>query len=223
MKRRRTFLLALALLAIRASPAAAQTEWREAGPSHAGVEVIVDLPIGEAPGSLPEALATSATSRQRVRNFGMPRPNGPGLCVFATLDMMGRYQNIVPLIGIIHKIPQGGGYPAKVKAVVEEHAPGLELVQYLGTDPATLDLAMRTGRPVGVTYGYGEFYQNQTIPHMVMLAHLDAQWAAIIDNNDPTVWTWMTRGEFLKRWTHLGGQGWAYVLIAPPPPPPPHN
>jgi hypothetical protein len=74
-----------------------------------------------------------------------------------------------------------------------------------------------------VTYGYGERYRMQTIAHMVNLVHLDQKWAAILDNNFPGTYEWMPREEFLKRWAHPGGQGWAYVMLAPPPPPVPHN
>jgi hypothetical protein len=40
---------------------------------------------------------------------------------------------------------------------------------------------------------------------------------AIIDNNRPGVWVWMTRAEFLDRWRDMQG-GWAIVFLDPPPP-----
>ena len=175
------------------------------GPTHNGATVAVDLP-----------------DSQRVKNFGAPADK-KGLCVFATLDMCARYQNVRPLIGIIGRLQEGGGWPEKVDRVVKQYGQGVEIVQYQGSDPTFLELAIRTGRPCGVTYGYGERYQMETIAHMVMLVHLDAHYAAIIDNNFPTTIEWMDREEFLKRWKHPNGQGWAYMLIAPPPPPVPCN
>jgi hypothetical protein len=172
---------------------------------HDGIEVGVDLPMS-----------------QHVRNFGAPADK-KGLCVFATLDMAARWQNVRPLIGIIHKLQQGGGWPEKVEQVVRRYGEGTEIVQYQGTDPAFLELALRTGRPCGVTYGYSERYNMETIYHMVLLVHFDATWACIIDNNFPGTFEWMPRGEFLKRWKHPSGQGWAYMLVAPPPPPVPCN
>lgn len=177
------------------------------GPEHEGVQAVVDLP-----------------GDMRVHNTG--GTDGAGLCVFATLDMIARYMNIEDLIGIMEKMHReqpGGGYPEKVQKMIDHYAPnaGVEIVQYQGTDPAILDMAMLTGRPCGVTYGYGEFYRNQTIYHMVMLVHLDAKWAAIVDNNNEKYVTWMSREDFLKRWVHPQGTGWAYVLVNPPPPPVP--
>lgn len=204
------FVLTLTLVALGWALAAIA----EAGPTetpngnvHRGKEVAIDLPEG-----------------QRVRNTA--GTDGAGMCVFASMDMAARWQNVRPLVGIMARLARterGGGWPEKVDRIVKQHAPGLEIVQYQGTSPAILDLAIRTGRPACITYGYGEFYGNKTIAHMVLLAHLDADLAAVIDNNDPGHITWMARAELLKRWQHGQGYGWAYVLIAPPPPPVPRN
>lgn len=175
------------------------------GPSHNGTEVTIDLPRD-----------------QHVRNFGAPK-DGQGLCVFASMDMAARWHNLKPLIDIIHKIPDGGGWPEKVDKVIRKHAPDAQYVQYEGTDPAILDQAMAEGAPACVTYGTGERYGGQTIYHMVLLCHLDSATACIIDNNFPGTYEWMTRKEFLERWTHAGGSGWSFVFLEPPPPPVPHS
>lgn len=175
------------------------------GPSHEGVEITVDLPID-----------------QHVRNFGAPKDN-LGLCVFASMTMGARWHNVTPLKDVIHKIDKGGGWPEKVDRVFKQFAPDLKYVQYEGTDPAILDKAMAEGAMCHVTYGYGERYGMKTIAHMVNLVHLDQKWAVVLDNNFPGTYEWMDRSEFLKRWTHPGGQGWAYIMLAPGPPPPPHN
>jgi len=212
MNMTRSLGLACALVLASLSGAVAQrTETRESKPEHNGAPVQIDLPPPE-----------QVNGGQRERNFGAEM-DGLGQCVWTTTGMLARWGNVPELYDVARKIPYGGGHPRKFDEVMQKHAPHVQYVQYLGTDPSILDLALATGRPCGVTYGYGEFYGGQTIPHMVMLAHLDSQWAAIIDNNDPLVWTWMRRAEFLKRWTHLGGQGWAVVLVVPPPPPVPKN
>lgn len=176
------------------------------GPAHEGVEVAIDLPLVD----------------HRRNEAGT---NGAGLCVWASLDMAGKWANVAELRGLwAHmKAQPGGGWPERVDKVLAELAPNLPYVQYEGSDMAVLDAAIRTGRAACVTLGYADFYGGQTIAHMVLLAHLDKKWAAIIDNNDPTHWTWMSREEFRKRWIHPSGKGWAVVLIAPPPPPPPTN
>lgn len=175
------------------------------GPIHDGVEIQVDLPKSE-----------------HVKNFGAPA-DGKGLCVFASMTMAARWHHVRELADIIHKVNEGGGWPEKVDGVFKQYAPGLKYVQYEGTDPAILDKALGEDRPACVTYGYGERYGMQTIYHMVLLVHIDAKWAVVLDNNFPGTFEWMERGEFLKRWVHPSGKGWAYVMLVPPPPPAPHN
>jgi hypothetical protein len=201
-------ILACALLALAAPTTLLSQYYEKAavnGPVHDGVEVDVDLPLS-----------------QHVKNFGAPA-DGQGLCVFASLDMAARWHRVRPLIDVIHKINQGGGYPEKVDAVMRQVAPGVLYEQYEGTDPRFLDRAIGAGSAVCVTYGYGERYGMQTIYHMVLLVHLDADRAAIIDNNFPGTFEWMSRDEFLRRWVHPTGKGWAVALLAPPPPPPPRS
>ena len=175
------------------------------GQTHNGVELQIDLP-----------------ESQHVKNFGAPA-DGKGLCVFASMTMAARWHHVRQLSDIIHKINEGGGWPEKVTEVFKQYAPDLKFVQYEDTDPAILDKALAEGRPACVTYGYGERYQMKTIYHMVLLVHLDSKYAAILDNNFPGTYEWMSREEFLRRWVHPSGKGWAYVMLAPPPPPPPHN
>lgn len=205
MKRLKRFRLLLPLILAVTGRAQAPDKAVVDGPSHNGVEVMCDLP-----------------SEQHVKNFGAPK-DGAGLCVFASMDMDARWHNIKPLIGIIKKLQEGGGWPEKVDKVIKEHAPDLKYMQYEGTNPSILDEAMERRSPCCVTYGYGERYNGQTIYHMVILVHLDDKYAAIIDNNFPGTFEWMSRAEFLKRWVHPGGTGWAYTFLESPPPPIPRN
>jgi hypothetical protein len=190
------------------SPAIAQEVGRAVvdGPTHDGVEVTADLP-----------------KEEHVKNFGAPS-DGKGLCVFASMDMLARWHHIAPLIDIVHKVNEGGGWPEKVDRVLKEHAPGLKYVQYEGDDPEILDEAMAQRRAACVTYGYGERYGGaRVIYHMVLLVHLDAETACIVDNNFPGTYEWMSRKTFLERWKHPSGKGWAYTFLEPPPPPIPHQ
>lgn len=196
--------LLLVLIALGV-PAGAGSELAT-GPVYKGVEAAIDLPMAD----------------HRKNEAGI---DGAGLCVWASIEMAAKWENIRELADLwAHmKKQKGGGWPERVTKVLGELAPDLVVIQYEGDDPAILDAAIKSGRPPLVTLGYGEYYKMQTIAHMVLLAHLDSQWAAIIDNNDPAHWTWMPREEFLKRWKHPSGKGWAVVLLAPPPPPPPTN
>jgi hypothetical protein len=104
-----------------------------------------------------------------------------------------------------------------------KYAAGVKYVQYEGNDPAILDLAIKTGRIVSVTYGYSERYGGR-VAHMTNLVHIDDKNACVLDNNfiGENQLEWMSRAEFLRRWK-LGGNGWAVIILNPPPPPIPIN
>lgn len=170
------------------------------------------------------AAAIDLPARLHLRNTG--GSDGLGLCVFTSVEVAARWQNVREFDGFQDwmKRRPGGGYPSKLDRMITEFArdkgfaPPL-YVQHTGGDESILELALRTGRMPSVTYaGRDDFYRGR-IAHMVDLAHLDATEAAILDNNRPGVWVWMTRQEFLSRWRDMQG-GWAVVLLGPPPPPP---
>jgi len=159
--------------------------------------------------------------------------DGLGLCVFTSVELSARWQNVTEFDGFQKWMTRrpGGGSPNKLDKMIalfaqEKGLPAPLYIQHTGGDETVLELALITGRMPSVTYaGRDDFYRpsprnpSGRIAHMVNLAHLDATEAAIIDNNRPGVWVWMTRAEFLQRWRDMDG-GWAVVLLAPPPPPP---
>jgi hypothetical protein len=160
---------------------------------------------------------------RHIRNVG--GSDGAGLCVFTSIQLGADWQNVRELDGFrewMRRRP-GGGWPEKVDQMLsqfcrERGATVPAYVQHTGGDEAFLERALATRRAVCVTYaGRDDFYRGP-IAHMVNLVYLDATRAAIIDNNRPGVWVWMTRAEFLQRWRAMQG-GWAFVLLAPPPPP----
>lgn len=175
-----------------------------AGPS--GVRATVDLPRD-----------------RHMKNVG--GSDGLGLCVFTSIRHAADWQNLIDLLDYRRWMESrpGGGYPSKVDATLKAYCreKGIaipEYIQHTGGDDAFLDLAIKTGRCPCVTYaGRDDFYRGR-IAHMVNLVYLDQQHAAIVDNNRPGVWLWMTRSEFLSRWRDMSG-GWAFVFLAPPPPP----
>lgn len=164
---------------------------------------------------------------QHIPNIGST-VDGAGMCVMSSIEMGARWQNLEVLRGLREwcaKQP-GGGYPTKVDKQLKEYfalvksSPGY--IQYEGTDTSILRLALSTGRFPSVTYAGrdGVRYQS-SIAHMVCLCHLDENLAGVWDNNGtPGEIIWMSAEDFKKRWTD-GGNGWAFVWIAPPPPPVP--
>lgn len=170
-----------------------------------------------------EEIQIDLPGTQQMKNTG--GRDGAGLCVFTSIEHAGRWQNVDSILGLQQKMTreQGGGYPSKVEKMLAKYCDGAQYLQYEGSDPALIKLALTTGRMPSVTYGYSPRYTGK-IAHMVNAAHLSEKWAAILDNNFPgeNKYEWMTPAEFKKRWVS-GGGGWAVVLLAPPPPPMPFN
>jgi hypothetical protein len=175
------------------------------GAVHMGTEVTADVP-----------------KKLRVRNTR--GTDKQGLCVWASAQIMANYLNISELFDLFDwmKTQPGGGWPQRVEEVMKARAPNRIYAQHIGADLAFIRKGIESGRPVCVTYGYGEIYDG-TISHMVICVHMDDKITAIIDNNEPEVVRWMSTKEFAKRFTHTDGYGWAWYILASPPPPVPHN
>lgn len=149
--------------------------------------------------------------------------DGLGLCVFTSIEHAARWQNLIDLAGYRRWMESrpGGGWPEKVDKTLAEFCkakgvPVPDYVQHTGGDDGFLDLVIRTGRCAGVTYSGRDGFYTGSVAHMVNLAELDADRAAVIDNNRPGQWVWMARRDFLVRWRERDG-GWAIVFLAPPP------
>ena len=186
---------------------------------------------------------------QHKKNVG--GSDGAGLCVYTSAWHAAIWQDARDLFGFrawMQKRP-GGSYPDKFDATLaafckEKGIPLPAYVQHTGGDAEFLALALKTGRMVCCTYcgvdgpaGYG----SEVVAHMVNLVHLDAEQAAILDNNFPGRWLWMGRADFLARWRGVKpdgsaflardrfgrgvpiGGGWAIVLLNPPPAPYPDD
>jgi hypothetical protein len=148
-----------------------------------------------------------------------------GLCVTTSLEVCDRANGDGGLRGLQKHMTQfgGGSTPQRITRDLPAYDHDIEFVQVQGGPDEirrALDLAFRTGRCVGMTYGYGERYHNQTIAHMVSGAAWGQRYGAIVDNNFPGSFEWMSCEELVKRccWPH--GTGWLVILLGPPPPPP---
>ena len=217
------FLMSASALALALMAHAIDTVPRPVAPD--GTNATIDLPAA-----------------RHVRNVGS-QVDGLGLCVFTSVQQAADWHNVPQLLGFqrwMAKRP-GGGYPEKLDRELaafcaSQGKPTPAYVQHVGGDEAFLDLAVKTGRMASITYAGADGFYPGPVLHMVNLAHLDAERGAVIDNNRPGRWVWMTRRQLLNRWRGLtdagtpmvvrdGGQvfavggGWAVVLLAPPPPP----
>ncbi len=176
------------------------------GPEHDGSIVTCDVP-----------------DAMRVKNTG--GSDGAGLCVFASMEMAARYQNETAIIGVFDwmKTQPGGGWPERVDKILKERCPEVLYKQYSGPNLDFIREGIDSGRPVCVTYGYGEFYGNSKISHMVLCVEMNDVYTGILDNNDPDNIWWMETEEFRKRFVDPSGSGWAFFTMTPPPPPVPHQ
>ncbi len=170
-------------------------------------------------------VGTPLPAEFKFKNVG--GTDGAGLCVFASLTYCARYQNERRLIDLFEhmKHEPGGGWPEKVDAMIKKYGPGTQYIQDTTGNVELLKLAIKTGRPCGVTYdGYDSHYGQHAIAHMVQLVYVDDRFACISDNNFPgdNQYMWMSLSDFTTRWKGNHG-GWCVILLNPGPPPVPHN
>lgn len=133
---------------------------------------------------------------------------GQGSCVHASMVMLLRWQHQDRLANYWRSHYQNGetwdGLVQKMEA---------NNVRWAGTynqeNVKFLEWAIRTRRGCMVTC--------QDAAHMVVLVHLDKDWAGILDNNSTNRIIWKTRKSFLKEW--YSSNSWAVTPVYTVPPP----
>ena len=180
------------------------------------------------------AYVTSEVSKQgTIPRAGIPRiwhvrnrggRDGAGLCVYASAKHSGLVHQEPVFTGMFEWMFQqpGGSYPSKFKKSVETYAreKGLSIPRYLSVERADWEFVVKaaaSGRPLGVTYSHSPTgrYGGSRISHMVSLCHASESEVAILDNNYPGSYEWMTP-EVAKR---VGVLEWVIVLLTPGRPP----
>jgi hypothetical protein len=205
----RTALLLAALL-LAAAPARAQAPDERIPDSHG--EVAIDEPVYRgvrANAPIPPDL--------HIKNEG--GSDGAGLCVISSILANGRYQRVPGLEGgkdstlwKTAKARPGGYYPGKLEALLKEVMPGEKWFSWEGKGTDLVAEYNAKGYPVAATTNTGRLYQYQPIHHMISTAHLDDDWACIVDNNHPKKYHWMPRAEYDRRFVD-GDQGWGFVWL----------
>jgi hypothetical protein len=178
-------------------------------------EVVLDVPVYrgvKADVPIPPEL--------HLRNEG--GSDGAGLCVITSLLINGRYQGIPALADgkasrfwKLAKSRPGGYYPEKLERYLDElreTMPGVRWISWEGKVTDLIESYTRRGVPVACTTNTGALYGYQSIHHYITVAHLDADLACLIDNNDPGKYHWMPRAEFDRRFVD-GLQGWLFIWI----------
>ena len=165
-----------------------------------------------------------------IRNKG--GIDGAGLCVWASINHAAYWQDINELKDIFEymRTQPGGGYPEKVDRYLKQKRNFTRYVQATGMDGVTklLEYAAKTNRMACITFGIDR--TGAKIAHMVNCVFF-GNMAAVLDNNYPGTWEWMTKEELLFRIKseHLSPFGsdrdnsWIIVFLDNPPPPVPRN
>lgn len=129
---------------------------------------------------------------------------GEGSCVHATMISLLRWQGRLNKADRWRQTYGNGEWPDDLAAKCDG-----EKVRFAYTtdgDVKFLEWACRTRRGCGITVMGGA--------HMVALVHLDAQWAAILDNNSVSKFRWVPRATLIAEWK--ASHGWAVTPIYTP-------
>jgi hypothetical protein len=129
-----------------------------------------------------------------------------GSCTFATMVSLLRWQGQYELAERVRR--HGGGASAVSLAHVLDRE-GIRYAEEVNGDPRFLEWSIRTRRGCGIAVEQGD--------HFVALVHLDAEWAAILDNNDISGFYWIPRAKLIAEWRAAGG--WAFSPAYNPPAP----
>lgn len=136
-------------------------------------------------------------------------PKRSGSCVHASFVMLLRWQGQYQWADFWKKTYADGEYYDRFCERLDKHE--IVYASINGTyDPSFLEWAIKTRRGCMVTCMNGA--------HMVILAHLDANRAGILDNNDIGKIHWYPRETFLREWRNSGC--WALTPLYSPAPPP---
>ncbi len=135
-----------------------------------------------------------------------------GSCVHATMISLLRWQGRYKTADYWRKTYGNGEWPEDLAEKFDREK--IRYAYVTNADVRFLEWACRTRRGCGITVMGGA--------HMVALVHLDAKWAAILDNNSVTQFRWVPRETLIAEWR--ASNGWAvtpiYTPAAPLPPKP---
>jgi len=147
---------------------------------------------------------------QAFRERNWLGPQGEGSCVHASMIMLFRWQGRYDLADRWRRTFADGEWTSGTGLAAKFDKEGVRYAYTTGeNDLSFLEWAVKSRRGCGVTVKGGA--------HMVILIHLDAERAGILDNNHPEKFKWVPRETFLAEW--YSSQSWAVVPVYTPPPP----
>jgi hypothetical protein len=140
-----------------------------------------------------------------LRQKNWPGPDGSGSCCHSVIVSLLRWQGQPKAAEWYRRNHASGETPESLA----QHLDAAGIAYVNGDDLAFLEWAISTCRGCGVAVLGGA--------HFVALVHLDANYAGLLDPNDPRRIIFVDRSVFLSEWKHSGS--WATAIIYPPSPP----
>jgi hypothetical protein len=138
----------------------------------------------------------------RQRNWIGNRQEGS--CVHATMISLLRWQGRRNAADYWRQKYGSGEWPEDLAAKFDKE--GIRYAYVTNGDVRFLEWSCRTRRGCGITVMGGA--------HMVALVHLDEKWAALLDNNNVSKFTWVPRETLIAEWK--ASYGWAVTPIYTP-------
>jgi hypothetical protein len=138
----------------------------------------------------------------RQRNW--QGPEGQGSCTWATMVSLLRWQGRYYTADWVRRNCGDGEWPDNMAERLDQAH--VRYAYVTNGDVKFLEWACRTRRGCGITVNGGQ--------HMVALVHLDAKWAAILDNNAVEKYIWVPRETLIAEWK--ASYGWAIAPIYTP-------
>jgi hypothetical protein len=127
-----------------------------------------------------------------------------GSCVHASMISLFRWQGRYRTAEHWRRSYGNGEWPGDLAAKFDKE--GIRYAYVTSGDVKFLEWACRTRRGCGITVMGGA--------HMVTLVHLDAKWAAILDNNNVEKFIWVPRETLIAEWK--ASYGWSVTPIYTP-------
>jgi hypothetical protein len=139
-----------------------------------------------------------------LRQSNWQGPQGQGSCVHASIISLFRWQGRYKTADYWRRTYGDGESPDDLAQAFDRE--GIRYAYVTNGDVKFLEWACRTRRGCGITVMGGK--------HMVALVHLDAEWAAILDNNNVSKFIWLPRATLIAEWK--ASYGWAVTPIYTP-------
>jgi hypothetical protein len=130
--------------------------------------------------------------------------DGQGSCTWATMVSLLRWQGRYKTADWVRQNCGDGEWPDDMAQRMDQA--NIRYAYVANGDVKFLEWACRTRRGCGITIMGGG--------HMVALVHLDAHWAALLDDNAVENYIWVPRETLIAEWK--ASNGWAVTPVYTP-------